>query len=142
MTPRQVQLVQKSFAAVVPVADHVAALFYRRIFTLDPSVRPLFRTDLKHQGKKFMATLALIVNGLDHPAQIVAAVRHLGERHVGYGVQDQDYDTVRAALLWALSRQLGDAFTPEVEAAWAEAYDLVADLMLQAAATVSTTRGL
>ena len=142
MTPRQIFLVQKSFSEIVPSAGEVATLFYQRLFTLDPSVRPLFRTDLNRQGQKLMASLALIVNGLEHPQQIAAALRHLGQRHVGYGVQAQDYETVRAALLWALGQRLGATFTAEVEEAWAAAYSLMTDLMLQAAAEVSTARGL
>ena len=142
MTPKQIALVQETFAEIAPIADQAAALFYQRLFTLDPSVRPLFRTELKGQGKKLMATLALVVNGLDRPEQIVAAVRHLGERHVGYGVQAHDYETVGAALLWALAQGLGDTFTDEVENAWSAAYAMLAELMSHAAARVETAHGL
>lgn len=142
MTPKQVQLVQETFAEIVPAAEQAAALFYERLFTLDPSVRPLFRSNLKGQGKKLMAALALVVQGLDRPEQIVAAVRHLGARHVGYGVQAQDYDTVGEALLWSLGEGLGERFTEEVAAAWRAAYRILADLMLEAAAEVEATRGL
>ena len=142
MTPRQVELVQETFTEIMPIADQAAALFYERLFLLDPSVRPLFRSDLRQQGKKLMATLALVVKGLDHPEQIVVAVRHLGERHVGYGVQVQDYETVGTALLWALGQGLGAAFTAEVEEAWAAAYALLSELMLEAAARVESARGL
>lgn len=142
MTPKQVQLVQETFAEIVPTAEQAAALFYERLFTLDPSVRPLFRSNLQGQGKKLMAALALVVQGLDRPEQIVAAVRHLGTRHVGYGVQAQDYDTVGEALLWSLGEGLGERFTEEVAAAWRAAYRILADLMLEAAAEVEATRGL
>lgn len=142
MTPKQVELVQETFAEIVPAAEQAAALFYERLFTLDPSVRPLFRNNLKGQGKKLMAALALVVQGLDRPEQIVAAVRHLGARHVGYGVQAQDYDTVGAALLWTLSQGLDDRFTEEVAEAWGAAYQILAELMLEAAAEVESTRGL
>lgn len=142
MTPKQIELVQESFAMIAPKADEVASLFYERLFTLDPSVRPLFRGDLKHQGKKLMATLALVASGLDRREQIVMALRHLGERHAGYGVQAQDYETVRAALLGALAQALDDAFTGEVEAAWNAAYTFITGLMLEAAAEVACVQGL
>ena len=131
MTPQQIRLVQESFAEIVPRADDTAALFYERIFTLDPSLRPLFRRDLRSQGKKLMATLSLVVKALEQPEQIVMAVRHLGMRHVGYGVQAPDYQTMRAALLWTLSQTLCEGFTDELEAAWAAAFALLTDLMLQ-----------
>jgi len=41
----QKALVQTSFAQVRPIADAAAALFYRRLFELDPTLRPLFNGD-------------------------------------------------------------------------------------------------
>jgi hypothetical protein len=63
MTPAQVACVQQSFAQVGPRADTVAAQFYQRLFTLDPSVRPLFPEDLSAQGRKLMDMLGLVVYG-------------------------------------------------------------------------------
>jgi hemoglobin-like flavoprotein len=60
-------------------------------------------------------------------------VQQLGIRHAGYGVQDQHYETVGAALLWTLGQGLGEAFTPQVEEAWASAYTLLASTMRAAA---------
>ena len=58
----------------------------------------------------------------------------LGRRHAGYGVTDEHYETVGEALLWTLHQGLGEDFTPNVAAAWATAYALLADVMKQAAA--------
>jgi hemoglobin-like flavoprotein len=66
--------------------------------------------------------LALAVSSLDRMEQLLPAVRSLGARHVEYGVQDKDYDTVGQALLWTLGKGLGEAFTPEVEVAWSNVY--------------------
>jgi hemoglobin-like flavoprotein len=48
---------------------------------------------------------------------------------VNYGVVDSHYDTVGAALLWTLKQGLGEAFTPQVEQAWAEVYQTLASTM-------------
>lgn len=50
LTADQCKLVQASFAQVDPVLDLVASRFYRRLFELDPALRPLFKTDLALQG--------------------------------------------------------------------------------------------
>ena len=81
MTPHQKQLVQTTFAKVAPIADEAAALFYGRLFELDPSLRPLFKTDLKEQGRKLMRMIGMAVNGLDRLDELVPAVRQLGMRH-------------------------------------------------------------
>lgn len=134
MEPSQIALVQSSFAKVVPIAEAAAEIFYSRLFELDPSLRPMFRGDMKGQGKKLMDTLAVVVTNLRNLDRILPGVKALGERHVAYGVTDEHYDTVGAALLWTLGKGLGDAFTPEVEQAWSTAYDLVATTMKAAAA--------
>ena len=57
MTPQQIALVRDSFAKVVPIKEQAAALFYDRLFALDPSTRALFRGDMKSQGAKLMAAI-------------------------------------------------------------------------------------
>lgn len=137
MTPEQIKLVQESFAKVVPIAEQAAALFYGKLFELDPSLKPLFKGDMTEQGRKLMAMISTAVNGLTDLDAIVPAVQALGERHVGYGVTDAHYDTVGAALLWTLEQGLGDAFTSDVREAWATVYGLLAGTMKDAAATVA-----
>ena len=44
------------------------------------------------------------------------------------------YETVGAALLWALEQGLGADFTPEIKEAWATVYGLLAEVALQGAA--------
>ncbi len=134
MTPTQVELVQTSWEKVVPIADTAAELFYGRLFELDPSLKPLFTSDIKEQGKKLMQMISVAVKGLSDLEKIVPAVEELGKRHVGYGVKDEHYDTVGAALLWTLEKGLGDAFTPDVKEAWTETYTVLATTMKNAAA--------
>lgn len=134
MDQESIRLVQQTWKQVDPIREQAAALFYGRLFELDPSLRPLFKGDMAEQGRKLMNMLATAAMGIDRLDGIVGEVQALGRRHVAYGVQDAHYDTVGAALLWTLEQGLGDAFTPQVKAAWAEAYTLLADTMKQAAA--------
>jgi hemoglobin-like flavoprotein len=129
MTPHQKLLVQSTFAQVAPIAETAAGLFYARLFELDPSLRLMFSSDMQEQGRKLMQTLVVAVHGLDNLDALVPVVRALGARHAGYGVQDRHYETVAAALIWTLKTGLGDAFTPEVQDAWATVYWLLADTM-------------
>ena len=134
MTPEQIALIQSSFAQVLPIADAAGTLFYGRLFELDPSLKLLFTGDIQEQARKLMTMLKVVVNGLHRIDQLVPAVQELGRRHARYGVTDAHYDTVAAALLWTLGLGLGEAFTPEVAAAWAAAYALLAETMKAAAA--------
>lgn len=138
MTPQQITLVQQSFAQVVPIAPQAAEIFYARLFELAPQVRPLFTGDMAEQGRKLMAMLAMVVNGLTRLDTIVPAAQKLGQRHVAYGAEPAHYPVVGQALLDTLERGLGPAFTPEVKAAWGEAYALLSGVMIEAQQQAAT----
>ena len=134
MTPEQKRLVQNSFEQVAPISELAASIFYDRLFELNPRLRQLFKGDLQEQGRKLMQMLGVVVKGLDRLDELIGAAQALGRRHVAYGVKDQDYETVGAALLWTLGKGLGAAFTPDVKAAWMAAYKLLSATMKSAVA--------
>ena len=130
MTPDQIQAIQESFAKVVPISEQAAELFYGRLFEIAPAVKPLFRGDMKEQGRKLMATLGVVVNGLGNLDTVLPAASALAKRHVDYGVKAADYTPVGAALLWTLEKGLGDQWTPDLAAAWSAAYSVLSDFMI------------
>ena len=138
LTPEQKQLVRSTWALVKPIQEDAARLFYGKLFEIDPSTKPLFAsTDMAKQGKKLMQTIGVAVAGLERLDAILPAVEALGRRHVGYGVREEQYESVGMALLWTLRQGLGeDDFTPEAEEAWAETYGALASLMKSAATRV------
>lgn len=133
MTPDQVKAIQDSFAKVVPISEQAAALFYGRLFEIAPEVKPLFRGDIEEQGRNLMAMLAAVVNGLGNLETVLPAASALAKRHIDYGVKAADYAPVGAALLWMLQRGLGSQWTPELAAAWTEAYTVLSEFMISEA---------
>ena len=135
IAPEQVELVRTTWTYVAPMAEQAATLFYNRLFELDPAIKPMFApSNLKVEKRKLMQTIGIAVKHLHRLEEIVPAVRDLGKRHAGYGVQERHYDTVGEALLWALEEGLGELFTHEVKSAWAVTYAILADTMKDAAA--------
>ena len=137
MTPEQITLIRTSWEKVLPISETAAELFYTRLFELDADLKPLFNGDMTEQGAKLMKMINTVVNSLDKLDTIVPAVQNLGERHVDYGVKDEHYDTVAAALLWTLGQGLGESFTEEVKEAWTSAYFILATTMKEAANSVA-----
>ena len=133
MNPRQIELVQSSWQDVPYTLEETASRFYTKLFELDPSLERLFRGDMKEQGRKSMAMLSYLVASLGRMEEIVQAVRSLGVRHAGYGVREEHYGTVGAALLWTLEKALGAGFTSDVRAAWMAALETLATTMQAAA---------
>ncbi len=110
MTPEQITLVQSSFERLGPQLPALAARFYQELFQRDPTLRPLFTTDMTEQKVKFTQKLAEIVWAMPRLAELLTHTRALGARHLGYGVRAADYQTVGNALLAALAAVLGDSF--------------------------------
>lgn len=135
MTPEQITLVQKSFEKVVPIADTAAELFYGKLFEIAPEVKPLFKSDMKEQGKKLMTMIGVAVKGLNDLDSIVPAVQKLGKRHAAYGVTEDHFAPVGEALLWTLEQGLGELWSPELKEAWAITYAVLADTMISAMET-------
>ena len=129
MTNEQINLVKASFSKIKPVAEEAAVLFYAKLFDLDPDLRQLFKGGIREQGLKLMQMLELAVSSLDRIDELVPAVRALGARHAGYGVQERHYETVGAALLWMLEKALRADFNLEIKAAWTAVYVLLAQTM-------------
>ena len=136
MTPEQITLVQTSYQRVGPRLRDVAARFYTELFLRDPALRPLFTTDLAEQEVRFARKLTELVQAIPILDELLTHTQALGARHVGYGVRAADYQTVGAALLDALAAVLGDDFDPETRQAWVVAYNLMAETMLDGAASV------
>ncbi len=133
MTPQQIDLVQDSFALIVPRRAEASAIFYRRLFALAPETRVLFKGDLADQGRKLMQVLATIVRNLHDLGPLLDSVDYLAQRHVGYGVRDDHYAVVGQALIDTLHECLEDSFTPQTERAWGYAYTILSGRMIRAA---------
>jgi len=105
-------------------------LFYGQLFEIAPTLKPLFHGDMTEQGRKLMKTLGVVVNGLANLESVLPTASALAKRHVDYGVKAADYSPVGAALLWTLERGLGEQWTPQLAAAWTQAYTILSDFMI------------
>ena len=141
MTPEQITLVQSSFERLGADLPTMATRFYQELFGRDPALRPLFTTDLAKQEVRFAEKLTEIVRAMPRLDELLTHTRALGARHAGYGVRAADYQTLGGALLAALAAELGDSFDAPTREAWALAYNLVAETMLEGAAAARPIGG-
>ena len=133
LSEAQVQMVQDSFTKVAPIADTAASIFYDRLFTIAPEVKPMFAdADMAEQGKKLMTTIGIAVKGLTNLEKIVPTVQNLGVKHIDYGVKKEHFAIVGEALIFTLEKGLGDDWNEELKEAWATTYQILADTMIDA----------
>jgi hemoglobin-like flavoprotein len=129
-----VEILETSFDLVKLKSDQVATSFYSYLFADYPEVKPLFaNSDMTEQRKKLVNSLVVIVDVLRNPEELSHTLRGLGTRHIKYGVTPEHYPMVGNSLLKAFESNLGSSWTPEVKQSWVDAYDAIADLMLDGA---------
>lgn len=138
MTAQHTTLVRDSFEGIREMASPVILLFYGRLFDLDPSLRAMFKIDMRTQAEKLTNMLATLVDSLDRMDELRPMLRELGVRHADYGVQPEHYRTLNSALLWAFGQALDQDFQPDVRQAWSALLSEVEAAMLGAPEPVTS----
>ncbi len=129
-----VPLLRSSFELVVERQPQLTRRFYEILFQRYPQAKPLFhRRTPDAQEKMLNDALVAVMDRLDDAPWLTSTLKELGAKHVSYGVTAEMYDWVGASLLATLAEVAKDDWTPELEAAWTEAYGAIAGLMLSGA---------
>lgn len=131
MRTQDILLVRRHFAALRGHEDAFSTMFYDRLFSLAPTVRPYFPQDMGDQRRKLMQVLRFAIDHLDRPEQLAPAVISLGARHASYGVHRDHFAPVGVALLDTLAAWLGVAFDAQARSVWTAVFAALADLMQQ-----------
>jgi hemoglobin-like flavoprotein len=131
----ELNALETSFDLIAPDGEKLVDIFYARLFEAAPAVKPLFEgTDLQRQKQMLLGTLVLLRKSLRNLDAIVPKLEALGARHVAYGAKADHYMVVGEVLIASLAEVAGDAWRAEHELAWAAAFAVVADAMLNGAA--------
>ncbi|MBE9076579.1 flavohemoprotein [Romeria aff. gracilis LEGE 07310] len=129
-----VELLEQSFELVKPKADELVTSFYHNLFTDYPEAKPLFEhSDMSKQKQMLKGALVMVVENLRNPEVLNSSLKGLGARHVKYGAMPEHYPWVGNSLLKALGEYAGEAWTPELKAAWVGAYGAITEIMLDGA---------
>jgi hemoglobin-like flavoprotein len=130
----EVEILETSFDTLAPRGEELVEVFYRRLFAAAPEVEPLFAgADMLNQRTKLLATLVLLRKSLHDLKGIAPRLRTLGALHVAYGARAEHYSVVANVLLDSMAELAGEAWTPQVAAAWRRALNFVAGVMLDGA---------
>lgn len=139
MNANQITLIKTSWSLVAPNADAVGNVFYANLFAIDPALRRMFPDSMAHQPHRLMAVLTLLINELENAETVTHELTGLAQRHRTYGVQPVHYTAVGQALIQTLHDVLGEHWTPDVQAAWGELYQTVANVMIALADSPAVT---
>ena len=130
----QAELIRDSLTLLGEMSHAVVMLFYGRLFETDPSLRNLFKIDMREQSRKLVETLAIVAESADRIEELRPLLRTMGRKHATYGVLPEHYPKVRSALLWAFGQALQRNFNAETRAAWNAVLEAVSREMIAGAA--------
>ncbi|HKO57367.1 MAG TPA: protein kinase [Thermoanaerobaculia bacterium] len=129
-------IVQSSFERVAQRREEAAGIFYKHLFDIAPQTRPMFEgVDMATQGSMLMNMIAAAVRGLDRLDELKPVLEDLGRRHARYGVRVEHFSPVEECLLHTVKTMMGEEFNLDVQLAWTQIYNFVAQTMIEAAAS-------
>jgi len=132
LTSKQIELVENSWDYVLLNSQETGAVFYKKLFEIDPGLRQLFKSEIHMQSQKFVAMITFAVHKLNNLDEIIADVKALGMHHHKNSVKPEHYASVAVALLWTIENVLGKEWNNEIKEAWMAVYTALAKTMIGA----------
>jgi nitric oxide dioxygenase len=113
----------------------ITTTFYKNIFAEIPALTNLFNMGNQANGAQQQSLASAVfayAANIGSPDKLGPVIERIVHKHVSVGVRAEHYPIVGRHLLGAIAQTLGEAATPELLAAWAEAYGALARVFIDA----------
>lgn len=132
LSSKTIELVKATVPALEQHGATITGVMYARLFK-DDHVRALFNHANQGEGGGQVHALAAAIlayaRNIDNLGVLGPVVERIAHKHIGYDILPEHYPYVAAALLGAIEEVLGDLATPDILAAWGEAYWFLAEVL-------------
>lgn len=135
LSPQTIALVKATVPVLQDHGEEITRHFYPIMFREYPEVRAFFNQAHQAAGSQPRALANAVLAYAAHIDRLEAlsgALPRIIQKHVSLGVLPEHYPIVGSCLLRAIREVLGEAATDEIIAAWGEAYQALADLLIAA----------
>ncbi|MCS6820770.1 MAG: globin domain-containing protein [Microscillaceae bacterium] len=131
MNAAQIKLIKESWVNVVIHVEKAGAVFYNKLFTLYPEIKPLFKNDIVSQDRKLIHAVAVMITKLDKLDDLRKELHSLASRHIYYGVKPEHFRAFKVAFMAMLEEALQKQWSANLKQAWEELFDLIAQAMIE-----------
>jgi len=139
LTPATIALIKATVPALEAHGLEITQRMYERLFK-NVEIRDLFNQshhgETGSQPKALAQSVLAYARNIDNLSAMSGAVERIAQKHVALTILPEHYPYVADALLAAIADVLGDAATPEICAAWGEAYWFLAELLIGREASI------
>jgi nitric oxide dioxygenase len=132
LTKEQVAIIKATAPILKEYGNTITTLFYSTMIKENPELNNIFNTTNQannHQPAALAGSLYAYASYIDDLGVLSPAIEKICQKHVSLYVRPEHYDIVGTYLLRAMGEVLGEALTPEILAAWGEAYWQLANLV-------------
>jgi nitric oxide dioxygenase len=133
ISQQTIDIVKSTAPVIKEHGKAITSRMYEIMFDTHPEVKSQFDMSAQANGTQ-PAKLATAVYAyaahIDDLGALKSAVDQIAHRHVATHVLPEQYPIVGECLLKAIQDVLGDAATSEVVTAWTEAYQALADILI------------
>ncbi|NDJ19480.1 globin domain-containing protein [Myxacorys almedinensis] len=137
VSQKTIEIVKATAPVIKEKGEEITKRMYQIAFEERPDYKRGFETTwMQHldgggQAHKLAAAVYTYATHIDRLDELATAVDHIAHRHVETRILPEQYPLIGEKLLQAMKDVLQDAATDEVIAAWAEAYDALANIFIQ-----------
>jgi hemoglobin-like flavoprotein len=138
LAQHKIPLMEESFTRFKAMGADFAERFYQELFARFPGVKPLFaNVSMLRQRGHLMSALVLVIDHLRTPEIIEQQISDMGARHIRYGAAPSHYYAVTSTLLETMRALYGEGWSDEIEGAWSDGLEAVANIMMRSAAATA-----
>jgi hemoglobin-like flavoprotein len=138
VSQKTIEIVKATAPILKEKGEEITRRMYQIAFEERPDYKRSFETTwMQHldgggQAQKLAAAVYAYATHIDRLDELAAAVNHIAHRHVQTRILPEQYPLIGEKLLQAIKDVLQDAATEDVIAAWAEAYEALSTVFIQA----------
>ena len=133
ISQQNIERVKSTVPLLKQNGQKITTRMYEIMFHKYPEVKTQFDMSAQANGSqpaKLATALYSYATHLDDIKALKAMVDKIAHRHVQVDVLPEQYPIVGECLLQAIQDVLGDAATPEVMTAWTQAYQALAEVLI------------
>ena len=132
MNQSTIDIVKATAPLVAEHAEEITRLFYMTMFLNNPEASQFFNkaNQTGDQPKALANAIIAYALNIDNLGALGDAVELIASKHCGLQVLPEHYPIVHDNLLIAVAEVLKPAVTPEIGAAWSEAVNFLAKLLI------------
>jgi len=143
LTQHHMDTVKATIPLLASAGTAITEHFYQRMFSHNPELKDVFNMTHQRTGGQPAAlfnAIAAYATHIDNLEVLTSAVMRIAHKHTSFNIQPNQYDIVGHHLLETLRELAPEAFTKDVEEAWAAAYTQLAGIFIKVEADLYAER--